>query len=153
MAQAVEGDFLLQFLDEFRAFRARSDEAHFPFEHVPQLGQFVDAGLADDFPHLGDARVGFHGPDSTVFLGVGTHGAEFVDGEILPEQAHATLPVNDGAGRFHTDGNGGEKHDGRCADQQAERGEQVESPFEAAQGTSGIERKAFFREQPFGADL
>ena len=98
MAQAVEGDFLLQFLDEFRAFRARSDEAHFPFEHVPQLGQFVDAGLADDFPHLGDARVGFHGPDSTVFLGVGTHGAEFVDGEILPEQAHATLPVNDGAG-------------------------------------------------------
>lgn len=52
VAQAVEGDFLLQFLDEFRAFRARSDEAHFPFEHVPQLGQFVDAGLRMIFPTL-----------------------------------------------------------------------------------------------------
>ena len=70
-----------------------------------------------------------------------------------PVLENCTRSVNDGAGRFHTDGNGGEQHDGRCADQQAERGEQVESPLEAAQGTSGIERKAFFREQPFGADL
>ena len=72
----------------------------------------------------------------------------------MPRPGNCTRSVNDGAGRVpRRMAMADEKHDGRCADQQAERGEQVESPLEAAQGTSGIERKAFFREQPFGADL
>ena len=36
---------------------ARADEAHFPFEDVEELGQFVEAGLAQEGAALGDARV------------------------------------------------------------------------------------------------
>ena len=48
--RAVFGDFVL---DD----GPRADEAHFPFEDVEELGQFVEAGLAQEGAALGDARV------------------------------------------------------------------------------------------------
>lgn len=48
--RAVFGDFIL---DD----GPWADEAHFPFEDVEELGQFVEAGLAQEGPALGDARV------------------------------------------------------------------------------------------------
>lgn len=35
--------------------RARADDAHFALQHVEELGQLVDAGLAQELAHPGDA--------------------------------------------------------------------------------------------------
>ena len=134
MAQAVERNFLFKIADEFGTFGTGADEAHFALEHVPQLRKLVDAGLADDAAHLGDAGVGLHGPYGAVLFGVGTHGAEFVYGEVLSEQTDAALFVDEGARRFDADGDGGQEHDRRRADQQGQRGGKVQSPFHTAEG-------------------
>ena len=39
--------------------RARADQAHVAFEHVPQLRQFVERELAQHAADGGDARIGF----------------------------------------------------------------------------------------------
>lgn len=52
--RCVEAIVLLQFLAHDGA---RPDQAHVTHEHVPELGQLVQAGLADEAAELGDAGV------------------------------------------------------------------------------------------------
>ena len=133
MAQAVIGDVLLELLHEGHAFGTGTDEAHVALDDVPDLGQLVDAHLADELAHAGHAGVVGGGPDGAVLFGVGTHGAELVDREFLFIQAHAILTVDDRARRFQTDQQGGDEHDGRGRDEQHQGQEQVEGALQAAQ--------------------
>ena len=44
----------------FRLYdRPRAYEAHFPFEHIPQLGKFVEAGLSEEGAALCNAGIVF----------------------------------------------------------------------------------------------
>ena len=75
---------------------ARTDQGHIALEDVPQLGQFVDGGLADESADAGDPRVVPHLEEDTALhlvpcqqlglagLGIGVHGAEFIHGEQFP---------------------------------------------------------------------
>ena len=40
-----------------RNTRARSDQAHLPFDHVDQLRKFIKPGCTDNFPERNDARI------------------------------------------------------------------------------------------------
>ena len=40
-----------------RIFRSRTDQAHLADQHVPQLGQFVQLGIAQPFPKGCDAVI------------------------------------------------------------------------------------------------
>src|SRR5690606_1158379 len=94
MAQLVVADLLRQLGDELRPLRARTDQAHVAAQHVPQLRQLVDAGLADEAAHARDACVLLAGPDRhAVLLRVRAHAAELDQAERAAAFADALLAV------------------------------------------------------------
>jgi hypothetical protein len=85
--------------DEVAVFRARPDDAHLPLEHVPQLGQFVDLGVAQPVAEGGNARVTLAGDARAVIAGARlVHGAELENVEGAALSANALAPVEDGPG-------------------------------------------------------
>ena len=53
----VAWDLALVFRHEAVPLGARADQAHLPHQHVPELGELVEAGRAQQPPDAGDARV------------------------------------------------------------------------------------------------
>ena len=105
--------------------RARADDAHFALQHIEELGQLVDAGLAQELAHPGDAGVVLHLEHRAVLLialhqvlelllCVRAHGAELVHLEQLAVASYPLLGEN-GAGTGAVD------PDGRIGDQQQRR--------------------------------
>ena len=76
--------------------RARTDDCHIAHKDIPQLGQLVQAGLAQETAHPGDIllrvveQMGGH-----VMGGVDAHGAELEDVEIALMDTHPLLPEED----------------------------------------------------------
>ena len=69
--------------------RSRPDEAHVAAEHVPELGQFIEAEAADDLADAGEAvLVGEQGAGTVAFVG---HRAELGDLEGSAAEAGAGL--------------------------------------------------------------
>ncbi|PIT17481.1 hypothetical protein BGI32_02540 [Snodgrassella alvi] len=110
VAVVVEGDFLNKLVDKDFLFGAGADKAHVAFEDIPELGQFVDAGFADDVADAGDAGVAQLRHLGAVFFGVAAHAAEFVDAEFAAAAADAVLAEQDVTGAFEFDGDGGNEH-------------------------------------------
>src|SRR4029450_3288480 len=85
----VEGNLLLQRVDELGPFRPGPDEAHVPQEHVEELGHLVEPGLPEEAAHPGDPWIAILGPYRPgVLLRILPHGAELVQDEdpsVLPE--------------------------------------------------------------------
>src|SRR6266403_1186058 len=48
VADHVVGNSLRELADEYRALGSRPDQAHVSFEHVPKLGQLIEAGAAHE---------------------------------------------------------------------------------------------------------
>ena len=86
-----------------RGVRPRADERHAAAEHVEQLRQFVERGLAQDAADGGDAVVVLGGllHDGAVFADA--HRAEFPDADFFAAEAVALLAEEDGAGRGELD--------------------------------------------------
>src|ERR1700704_6520452 len=55
----VKRNFLLITLRAFDPFRARPDQAHVAFEHIPELRQFIESKFAQPSPDARDARIAF----------------------------------------------------------------------------------------------
>ncbi len=109
----VAADVVFELFDEEGAFGARADEAHFAFEDVPELWEFVYVEAAEEGADGGAAGVVGGGPDGAgLGFGVYAHGAEFVEGEDAAFFAAALLFVEDGAGGAAFDGEGGDGDDG-----------------------------------------
>src|SRR5205823_2358689 len=82
---AVERDALRQLAHELGAFRSRSDETHFPDEHIPQLRHFVEARPPEKSTNRGHARVVRGTPYGTGRrFRVDAHRAELVHHELAP---------------------------------------------------------------------
>ncbi|MPN31307.1 hypothetical protein SDC9_178781 [bioreactor metagenome] len=113
MLEHVERDGFLELLDKMRQFRSRAYKAHFSAEHVEELRQFVDAGLADKAAEAGLARVVVGRPGG-VFLAVDAHGAKLIHLEQLFIFADAVLTEDDRprAGEFDADDR--KQHDRTC---------------------------------------
>ena len=115
MAIGVFGVFFFELFDEEGPFRSWTDEAHVAVEDVEDLRQFVQAGSADEFTDLGNARVVFCRQLGTgIFFRIDTHGTEFVDFIFLAETADADLTVEDGpaVSQFDSQGNGNSEGQG-----------------------------------------
>ena len=97
--------------------RPGADDRHIAHKDVPQLGQLVQAGLAQETPHPGDILVrvveemGGH-----IVGGVDPHGAEFQDVEMLFVDAHPFLLEKHRAGRIQLDGDAEHQQQGRKAE-------------------------------------
>jgi len=124
---------------------AGADDAHLALHHVPELGQFVEAGLADEATDAGDAGVVLElevavpfGAGVGVFfeqflehlLGVGHHGAELVALELAAVAAQALVAVDDllAGGQAHQHGH--RQHDHAEQDQYHGDAGEVEGALE-----------------------
>lgn len=140
----VEAVVLLQFLAHHGT---RPDQAHVAHEHVPELGQLVQAGLADEAAELGDARVVLElergipfGPGRGVRLeqvaqhlfGVGDHRAELEALELASATAHAGVLVDGGAARGHEDQCPDDHEEPPEEREEDQRPHDVHRPFEEA---------------------
>lgn len=94
----------------FRDDGTRADKAHFAFEDVEQLRQFVETGFPQESAELGDARVVFEFEVCLPFgaglrmrgevlfehnVGVPHHGLEFVAGEEFATASDALMGKDD----------------------------------------------------------
>src|SRR3989338_3983236 len=77
VAHLVKGHFFFQCLNKLRSFRAGADETHIAQEHIPKLGQFVNAQFSQDASHFCDAVVFLCGPLRAFLLGIFYHRSEF----------------------------------------------------------------------------
>mgnify|MGYP006955619280 CR=1 FL=1 len=90
--------------------RAGANDAHITLQDIPQLGQLVDAGLADKLAHTGNAGVVLDLEHRAIHLVlvqqivqfclcIGAHGAELIELEGLAVAANALLAENRRSGR------------------------------------------------------
>ena len=125
----------------------RSYEAHFAFQHVPELGEFVEAGLAEEGAALCDAGVVFQFEflipfrlrrrvrSQEVFqhfLGVHAHGPELVAVEFFPVLPHSPVFEDHRARGVVVDPDGDEEENGRNEDAADYGGANIEEPLQEA---------------------
>ena len=125
--------------------RPGSYEAHFAFQDIPELGEFVEAGLTEEGAALCDAGVVFQfeflipfrlcrGVRSQEvfqhFLGVHAHGPELVAVELFPVLPHSPVFEDHRARGVVIDPDGNGQKDGRYEDAAADGGHDIKDPFQ-----------------------
>ena len=122
--------FLHDLVDVVLAFRARTDEGHVAAEDIPKLWEFVKMVLAQHFPDLGQAVVGFSaGELRTAVFGVDAHGAEFEDVERFAVKTYALLLIDGRTAVFKFDSQIAKQNEGRKSHETNRRHENVERPL------------------------
>src|SRR6185437_5822837 len=122
-------DALGELAHELRPLRTRADEAHLPPQHVEDLRQLIDAGLAHEGAHPRDARIALRRPlRLSVLLRIDAHAAELQQLEFPPEQAYPALAVEDRRAPAvpELDGERGEQHDRQAEHEHHEARGQIE---------------------------
>src|SRR5450759_2496354 len=115
-------DFVLDHLARERG--SRSNQAHLPTQHVPQLRKFVERRPAKEPPDTGHARVTLHlegmAADHVVpsqivepLLSVRAHAAELDHFERPPVQPHTLLPEECATGRVELHEPSKQREEGR----------------------------------------
>jgi len=131
VAGVVVGDVVFEVLDEFGAFGAGADEAHFPFEDVPELGDFVDVVFTHEGADAEAAGVVFLAPlGAFAGFGVEFHGTDFEDVEGFADDAGAALAVEDGTAGFEPDEGAEEGDDGGGEEEADEAADDVGGAFD-----------------------
>ena len=138
--RAVFGDFGLN-------DGSRTDEAHFAFEDVEQLRQFVQAGFSQESSALGDARVIFQFefcfpffpslrvPCQEFFqfdVGIDAHAAEFIAVEFFAIPTDAAVLKDDRSGRVFIDPQGDGQKERRKADNPQAGTDDIEDALNSA---------------------
>jgi hypothetical protein len=116
----VEGDELLE-------LGARADDAHLAAQDVPELGQLVEPGLAEEVADRGDPRVPRAGEREAGHFEL--HRAELEHRERLAPAADAAGPVEDRSGGVekHRDRDQQPRREGERKDE--EEDDQIECPL------------------------
>ena len=125
----------------------RADEAHFPFEDVEELGQFVETGLAQEGAALSDARVvlqfefpfpffaGLRVACQEFFqfdVGIDAHAAEFITVEFFAVPADAAVLEDNRSRRIFVDPEGDSQKERRQANDAERRADDVEDALDGA---------------------
>src|SRR6476660_1876609 len=112
---AIEGDLPRQLVDELRALRTWTDQAHVSLEHVPQLRQLVETAAPQEAADRRHADIALlRGPDGTRRLfRISPHRSELVEREDAAVLADASLVVQNRARRRHADEEPNQQHDQR----------------------------------------
>ena len=126
--------------------RARADDCHIAHKDVPELGQLVQTGFAQEVPHPGDIlirvleHVGGH-----IVGGVDAHGAELEDIEMLFVNTHPLLPEKDRPRGIDLDGKAEDEQQRREHDHAAEGQNDRQQPLDAVSihGRSSLFRVPF----------
>jgi hypothetical protein len=74
-------------------FRSRTHKAHLAHQNVPELGQLIELGPAQQLAYSSDPWVVSAGQRSAQVIGVDDHGSEFPNAEGLAELTDSGLAV------------------------------------------------------------
>lgn len=97
----VPGIPLHDLVDVELSFRSWSDEGHVPFDHIPQLWQFVQVVCAQVSAYFGHALVVLVSVKlRSIFLRIDAHAAKFVNGERSAEASDSFLFEDYGSAVF-----------------------------------------------------
>ena len=77
--------------DEVSPLRTRSNQCHVPFDHIKELGQFIETGLAEEFADRGNPRIVLTAQLRTCLFRILHHGPELDDAEWLAVPTNALL--------------------------------------------------------------
>lgn len=147
----VQGHGLAELLHEIWDLGPRADQAHIAPDHVPQLGQLVQAELAQEGADPGTPVVVGRGPGGILGV-VHPHAAEFQHREDLLVQAHALLLEQHRARTGQLDRDRDEQQQRAQQDQRDQAGDDVEGALD-----HGVERLVQRRraqlDQLDGADI
>ena len=150
-----------------------ADEAHFSFEDVQELGEFVQAGPAEKVAGTGDSRVIFQFERGFPFFlrrwigceeflealrGVDAHGAEFVAVKFFPVFPNTAVLVDDGARGVAVDPEGDTEEDGGNEETSYDGHDDIKSALDEAvrrfcQVVFHVEDHDFFVEEGFYGDV
>ena len=120
----------------------RADEAHPAAEHVPDLRQLVEAGLAQEAADLGDAVVVAGRLAAAADVGaLGPHGAELGDDDDRAAGAEARLAEEDRAGESSRTANAIIAISGAMARSSSKRPEAVHHRLELPRQPCGSSRR------------
>ncbi len=114
----------------FRNLWSRTDQTHFPAQHVDKLRQLVNLRLAQEMAEAGYTSVTSYGYVRT-WRSI-THGPELqnVKGSSMP--TNALLPEKHGPVTLQGDANGSKDEKRKCADQQSRTNDQIEKALHHA---------------------
>jgi hypothetical protein len=111
-AQAVGGNASGEFFGKEGAFGTGSDEAHFTFENIDQLGEFIQMPAAQEAPNAGDPGIVLTGEDgSGLLFRIMVHRAEFVEGEFSAALSDPSLAIERGSSAGPADKQGDEQQE------------------------------------------
>ena len=110
----------------------RTDDGHVAAEDVDELGQLVDAGLADELAYPRLAGIMERGLQA-VGIGIDPHGTELVAPELTAVEPRTLLPEEDRTGRRELDGGAYDEVDEReDGAQEKPREQKVEATLDEA---------------------
>src|SRR5437868_3639840 len=142
VAEFVGRGRLGELLHEVGAFGAGADEAHVAPEDVPELGQFVEGGLAEDFSGGAEAQVVGDAPAGVrLLLADGFDGPQLEQRDPTAAQAHAVLPEEHPWAALPADRQRADGHDRHRHGQPDDRQRDVQRPLERP-GQPGLGRRA-----------
>ena len=88
--------------DILQKLRPGADEAHFAQEHLAQLRDLIQLGLAQEIAHLGDPGIPQRGGTAADFVGIFHHAAELEYTEAFTMQPSAFGTVEHGESAFQS---------------------------------------------------
>ncbi len=124
------GVFLREKIHEFLHLRPGPDQGHVARDHIDQLRQFVQLVAAQEGPQWGDPIIVTGGDAGAAEVGIGMHGAEFVDAEDFPIQPDTVLTEEGGARAGQLDGERNEGKERGAADQTDPRSQIIKTPLQ-----------------------
>ena len=90
-------------MDQLRTLRTRADEAHFTYQNVPELGDFIDVPFPHESTRFKYPEVSFDSPADPILFTIQVHGPDFKNFEMLSIPSHAHLTIKNGASAFQPD--------------------------------------------------
>ena len=122
VAQIVIGNLVAEPLDKFGALRPGADKPHIAAQNVPELGNFIESGLAHESTKRCDPGIILGCPNSSCCFSILAHGAKLVGGELASAVADAGLIEAPRTRRGEPDRQDDEGYEGQ-ANQQANQGD------------------------------
>src|SRR3989338_420318 len=116
---------------EFRPLGAWADEGHLAFKNVPNLGKFIQPGLAEKSAHSCNPRIVFGRPNCAGGLFcVLAHSSKFNHIKGSAGLAYPTLPIKHWPCRGGSDRNHDEREQNKSNNTDNHRGDEICAAFE-----------------------
>jgi len=142
-AAQVKRHLMPKLVDKMFPFGPGTHQAHLPGQHVPKLRQFIQTGAPQEVPEPGDAGIPLGSPLRAERLGIGAHGAEFIETKTTPILADSLLGIERRSRGIPADEHDERQHKGPGQEEAEEGRGNVQQALEIRLPAGHVLRKEF----------